>query len=555
MKLAIFNGFHFHYEMFGSIINFCNMHNHELIVYTELTYNYNWFAFYKEHFTDVNCDFRHYTLFENEKDIEKFDLVIVTTDDDYKFKEEWITENVMCIEHDERTRRHTIVKRMSTKPHIKNYRKWGLPTFPIVDTNETLTDNEYVNIVILGQTDPSISYDINVINRLHHPSKKIVIHAVSRYVGFEHYQGIRDDIFLKIYRGIDTFDMIKLLKSSDYIFTDNKKNINMDHYMSGAIPLSFSVLVPLIISKQTNNSYCFRNVIEFDKDTNNPINLLEIDKNYLRQERKELIDIFNSHIQEFILNKNSTSKFEIPKNIYQTWDTKELTPYFYNNVSKWEVVNPEYQYKLFDINEVTEVVSLFGPRYINVFNRFIPSAFKCDLWRYIMLFLYGGVATDLDMIPVNNIDSFIREQDFMVTVIDLNLKESEGFHNLSNGFLAIVPRHPIMFRCINRICELVENNLSYLSLMDISGPGNLGRAVNWYLGRNETDSFVSFTHNNIHFLTFDRKDEYIYKNNSLIYENILVQNKNGNTQMINEYNLLCYNNKNHKSWIYNKPYN
>jgi hypothetical protein len=197
------------------------MYNHTLIVYTELTYDYNWFTFYKQHFKDLNCDFRHYKLFEQEKDIENFDLIIVTTDDDYKFKEEWITENVMCIEHDELTRRHGIIKRMSTKPHIKNYRKWGLPIFPIININQTVKDDEYVNIVILGQTDPSITYDIDIVNRLYHPTKKIIIHAISRYVDFQHYKGIRDDICLKIHRGIDTIDMIKLLKESDYIFTDN----------------------------------------------------------------------------------------------------------------------------------------------------------------------------------------------------------------------------------------------------------------------------------------------------------------------------------------------
>jgi mannosyltransferase OCH1-like enzyme len=172
-----------------------------------------------------------------------------------------------------------------------------------------------------------------------------------------------------------------------------------------------------------------------------------------------------------------------------------------------------------------------------------------------MLFLYGGVATDIDIIPVNDIDLFIRKEDFMVTVVDLNLSESEGYHNLFNGFLAIVPRHPIMFKCIQRVCEVVENNLPCLSLMDICGPGNLGRAVNWYLGRNETDSFINFKHDNIHFLTFDRQEEYIYKNNLLTYENILLQNKNGNSEMVNEYKLLCHKNKNYKSWTSGKPFN
>jgi hypothetical protein len=66
--------------------------------------------------------------------------------------------------------------------------------------------------------------------------------------------------------------------------------------MSGSIPLSFSILVPLIISKQTNSHYQFKNVIEFDKyNTEEPIILNNTNEKFfinLENERTKLIIIF-----------------------------------------------------------------------------------------------------------------------------------------------------------------------------------------------------------------------------------------------------------------------
>jgi hypothetical protein len=65
--------------------------------------------------------------------------------------------------------------------------------------------------------------------------------------------------------------------------------------MSGSIPLSFSILVPLIISKQTNSHYQFKNVVEFDKYSNEPISLKNTNEDFfirLENERTKLMVVF-----------------------------------------------------------------------------------------------------------------------------------------------------------------------------------------------------------------------------------------------------------------------
>jgi hypothetical protein len=68
--------------------------------------------------------------------------------------------------------------------------------------------------------------------------------------------------------------------------------------MSASIPLSLSLAVPLLISKETNVYYKLKNVIEYD--TEGDIVLGEIDREKLINERDEIVsknvDLFDKYV-------------------------------------------------------------------------------------------------------------------------------------------------------------------------------------------------------------------------------------------------------------------
>ena len=70
--------------------------------------------------------------------------------------------------------------------------------------------------------------------------------------------------------------------------------------MGGVIPIAFSLLTPIIISKQANKYYQFKNVIEFDKNSGDDIVLTKIDLDLLETERNELINQFFMHMDNYI---------------------------------------------------------------------------------------------------------------------------------------------------------------------------------------------------------------------------------------------------------------
>ena len=220
---------------------------------------------------------------------------------------------------------------------------------------------------------------------------------------------------------------------------------------------------------------------------------------------------------------------KIPRNLFQTWEIKELTPEMKLLTSSWKINNPNYAYFLFDDAERKQFIKNNFEEYVyNSYCKIVPGAFKADLWRYCVLYIYGGVFVDLDSLSLNSIDDFLDENIEFMTAVDLNNCSTIGKYNLTNGFIASIPKHPILFECIERIIYNIENNIVPLSNLDFSGPGILGKSVNSYLKLPEETYFVDkegIIDGVIKLLKFDFGSEYIRDIETNL---ILFQNKNGN---------------------------
>ena len=307
-KIALYNSFNFHYEMYGYIINYCQKHHHELVIYTNHDINYNWLRFYKTLFTKYSFRILDYITFEKNKDT--YDHIILATDDDKKFKNEWVNIKTICIDHISHNRRPQTPHHISTRPFNQQNNDWALPCFPIINYSNKIThiNEDVINVAIVGGTHslPNGQYNINVINRLNPgENKKIIIHAICRHMNHGMFVDIKNTIELKVYSHIDTYEMMNVLQTCSYLLTDVDYNVGhiTGGSMAGGIPLAFSNLVPLIISKGNNNIYKFKSAIEFDMDSTDDIML----SNYIcasikavELEREYLMSMIDNHLQKII---------------------------------------------------------------------------------------------------------------------------------------------------------------------------------------------------------------------------------------------------------------
>ena len=114
------------------------------------------------------------------------------------------------------------------------------------------------------------------------------------------------------------------------------------------------------------------------------------------------------------------------------------------------------------------------------FEKVRPMAYKVDLWRYALLWKYGGVYMDHEVLLQKPLLDIIDFEQPLFACSDPILHD--GIPNkLWNGLIACRAGSPTMLEAARLTIENIQNEV-YDHFLDISGPGLLRLAVNNTLG-------------------------------------------------------------------------
>jgi len=172
----------------------------------------------------------------------------------------------------------------------------------------------------------------------------------------------------------------------------------------------------------------------------------------------------------------------IPTNIFQTWHTKFLPPLMIKSMSTIQRLNPRFKYFLYDDNDCREFIRThFRPDVLWAYDSLIPGAYKADLWRYCILFIYGGIYLDIKYKPLNGF-KFINLLEKEHLVADTN---NIGIYN---ALMVCLPRNEVLFRAIRQIVENVKNKYYGEGFLHPTGPMLLSNYVS------TSDSIVDLRH-------------------------------------------------------------
>src|SRR5260221_11127306 len=109
-----------------------------------------------------------------------------------------------------------------------------------------------------------------------------------------------------------------------------------------------------------------------------------------------------------------------PKTIWQTMKTNAVPPKMRDLVDSWIKLNPEYKYNFVDNEEIRKVIRSHFPDYLRAFEKMNHGASKADLWRYLVMFKYGGVYADVDCICLKPLRQWIDPEAAYVTQLGVN---------------------------------------------------------------------------------------------------------------------------------------
>lgn len=349
IRIAVFNSFDFHFEMFGYIIYYAMYYNYQVTVYTNLNDKFDWIHFYNEYFRMNNnsqsdtisnqLSWKNYSLYESER--HEYDVTIIPTDDDAGFKDEWTDSKTIAIDHLPLQRKPSVPNHITVRPmrytddpnvpvtlqtdrrNIKFWPlPWALPCFPIISWEEKEyilryeVDPGIINVAIIG----GYQYYYNKINRLRASSpatSKIVLYLFSRGDDrvFKDKDKFGAHLTVHMHHSVKTAFLHSVLRKCHYIFTDNSppgKFQEQGFGMSGSVPLSFAYLAPLILSRYNNGYYRFKSAFEFDINAKDSVRIvLNATKVILKlqalsKERSKLVSMFHRYMDS-ILFPNRTS--------------------------------------------------------------------------------------------------------------------------------------------------------------------------------------------------------------------------------------------------------
>jgi mannosyltransferase OCH1-like enzyme len=207
----------------------------------------------------------------------------------------------------------------------------------------------------------------------------------------------------------------------------------------------------------------------------------------------------------------------IPKIIWQTYelDYKDLPDRAKTLIQSWKVLNPEWRYE-YCSKEKRELIvkNNFEEEWYQIYKSYKLDVLRSDLWRYMCLYLYGGLYSDLDMLCKKPIESWLNiDSKFIVSVEP----DVDGY---TQSIFASEPKSIFLENILNDIKDQYYKNIQYSNVIDyeIKETGYIifTDSINKTL-KNTQDGFVGFVGQDAKIIHHDSIEHY-YAGNGGIFD-------------------------------------
>jgi len=209
--------------------------------------------------------------------------------------------------------------------------------------------------------------------------------------------------------------------------------------------------------------------------------LTELTNTYNLQDRqaceaKSFVYISNQMEKDSSSTRSTPTK--IPKIIHQTSKSRCLTQVFAKVSQKWRNL-PGYDYYFHDDASMMRLLTRHT-REFPLLHDLVQAhclrhgTIKADVWRYLVLWEYGGLYADIDSQPTalfNTTTPILQPSDDGWFVV-------EQFHVLSQYVMALSPRHPLMYYALHHATQKLaaQVDTAKLNAALVTGPHALHRA-------------------------------------------------------------------------------
>lgn len=132
----------------------------------------------------------------------------------------------------------------------------------------------------------------------------------------------------------------------------------------------------------------------------------------------------------------------IPKLIIQTWSTDQIPSSLRMNRESVSKHMPDWSHVFMNALEMREFASLYFPEFIGMYDSYAHDLQRAQAFRYMWLFINGGLYLDLDTTLEAPIDHLFYEGNGLFLVRD------SGKRQYSSSFMASTAGHPFWLQML-----------------------------------------------------------------------------------------------------------
>ena len=168
-----------------------------------------------------------------------------------------------------------------------------------------------------------------------------------------------------------------------------------------------------------------------------------------------------------------------PKIIHQTWKTNCIPKKWQISQTQWKKLHPDWEYKLWTDKQINQYIKDKHPQFLEIWNSFPHYIQKVDAIRYFILKDFGGIYSDLDIVPRIALDEFVDNMTVeAMFVSSANFKMVGCF---TNAFMISHKGATIWDSIINELYKKSDRWWhigKHLQVMNTTGPYMVTRVIN-----------------------------------------------------------------------------
>lgn len=185
-------------------------------------------------------------------------------------------------------------------------------------------------------------------------------------------------------------------------------------------------------------------------------------------------------MSESILAERINFQSNIPRIIHQTYKTRHLPEFWKNTPDSWKEHHPSWKYIFWDDEKCRALVAKFFPKFLKIFDSYPYPIQRADSVRYLMLYIYGGLYADLDMMAKKPVDDLFYHN------ADVYLLTTPNTGIVTNCFMASRARSKFWKHVLRTMREISINPnplwvTKHVIVMNTTGPSMLQKAYESYI--------------------------------------------------------------------------